>query len=94
MSAVERLDEIAARREHLDWPKTDDVRTLVSALRAVLALHQPRPSTSAWDLVGWTTCSCGAMDVSCRIDGSPSLAPAEYPCPTVRAITAALDVSP
>ena len=44
MIAVERLDEIAARRERLDWPKTDDVRTLVAALRAVLALHKESQS--------------------------------------------------
>jgi len=39
VTAVERLDEIEARLDLLDWPKTDDVRTLVAALRAALAIH-------------------------------------------------------
>jgi len=56
----------------------------------VLDLHTPKAPASAWDMVSWTSCSCGAMEVTSRIDGSPSVSPAEYPCPTVRAVTAAL----
>jgi len=77
--AVERLDEIAARRERLDWPKTDDVRTLVAALRVVLAAHRPVPDRAH-------TVSDGSAMVC---DTCGGLAP----CFTVRTIAAALDVT-
>ena len=55
----------------------EDVPALVAALRAVLDLH-----TLAWDSPSdevWAT------NPKCRAEGNT------YPCPTVRAITAALD---
>lgn len=60
-----------------------DVPALTAALRAVLALHQPHPDPQHMVFGMITACSeCGDIDDN----------PEEYPCPTVRAITAHVDI--
>ena len=107
MTAVERLDEIEARaksgaaevvrlcsigqRVRMSIPANvardtdlllmaitdEDVPALVAALRAVLAVHSPLITDR-----GWVCAECA----QCLDDATPE-------CPTVRAITAALDLS-
>lgn len=92
MTAVERLAEIEARNalgkiQHgyamaRAWVESRaDARTLAAALRAVLALHRPLND------LGSPPCSSCLGDE----DGESTFVP--WPCPTVRAITAALDVT-
>ena len=77
MSISDRLDEIESRP--VAWPwldrAADDKRVLVAALRAVLDLHKPRNGHD----------DCGhCVDPADAHWGIP------WPCPTVRAVTAAL----
>lgn len=65
----------------------DAVPRMAAALRAVLALHE-RPNVPYCSDSHHDANLCPCADYYCPRDGDP------YPCPTVRAITAALDGAP
>jgi hypothetical protein len=65
---------------------------LAGAIEAVMKLHKPKRDP-AMSLVQHTYCACGATEVyPAPEDGYPSVRPARYPCPDIRAIADALDV--
>lgn len=72
----------AADAEFIAAARTD-VPALTAALQDVLALHVPHPEPQRMVTGVIVACSeCGDIDDS----------PTEYPCPTVRAITAHIDI--
>lgn len=72
----EHLDHQETCGWHLDWPQA------LTALRAVLNLHQPEPAL----VFG------GAPVCSHCVDATEE--PVRYPCVTVQAVAAALEVRP
>lgn len=80
MSISDRLDQI--EKHEVAWPWLDraagDKKILVNALRAVLGLHKPIE-------IGPSAVECSEC-----VDPKDSHWGAIWPCPTVRAVTAAL----
>ncbi|HUX69109.1 MAG TPA: hypothetical protein VMV41_01210 [Cellulomonadaceae bacterium] len=90
MTAADRLDEIARMSD--DGYREDHTSELVAALRAVLAEHR---QAVAYGVAVCDTCSqVKDADEWDDPDDSPIASWLPWPCPTVAAITTALDVTP
>ena len=79
--------EILARiRAQADAAARTDVPALLDALEKVLELHQP-----VTDGMGFTEHGYGGISPACGACGTSDEYAVPYPCPTVEAITTALE---
>ena len=81
--------EILARiRAQADAAARTDVPALLDALEKVLELHQP-----VTDGMGFTEDGYGGISPACSSCGTSDEYAVPYPCPTVTAITTALEAT-
>lgn len=80
-----------------DWPEMQaalaELDRLRAAVDAALALHTPLRD-HPFSLIDYEYCSCRANEVHTDDDGSRSIGPAKYPCPTRRALAPVADPAP